>query len=1091
MNLYKRKLYALLRTITEDPQSITSICQHLDIFNSDIQELSQWWDTEGYKAAKISSSSDKINFENAVKNDAHTIEIRHPISGQQKEIVKNFKEISVDAIVEQIQIVCQRLSQEPHTDEAEKITKLYWWCWRFYPELLASLNVDFLNPAHLILPDCSHHSYNSTVAALTGAMFPKNWQPNEPATHPYLLIFTFSPVQEFIKASRKFIDFWSGSYLLHYLSAILCWEVAQKYGPDAVITPSLWSQEIIDALLLQLYPDFKADFQKYQKTDPISKFENQDNLSQSLSTAGFPNVITVLVPGKDEAMQLGQELKNTLNQHWQEMAYKVRDDVKNTVREKIADEDALKDVWKEIKEEFKDGESEEIYLAELRKLRQAGCWEWNSLWLAQIQHTWESYFVAVPLGNPDTTLETNTNPELTKEFLEWIKAQNEIADIPTIQPDDDQENLQSPLMIPTKAELNAYNIVNVGTWWGSFQGRLGKAIQAIKNTRSWQIPVASGERSTLSGQYTALHPRFLYQNFYNGLGLPLESLRLFWKAMSVVYPGVFNGSEKLNSIELTKRMAWKYGGVAENLGINLEVVEDNLKKESSSELNKDNNIVFADKAIKSLNYEALIRFPNLCSIASANFAAHNPEIIQQFWSHLRRKISEDSQLKSKHHDFCSLTRRPFQVRRADAALKSLSNYGNGFNGVMFSSKWLGDDLTLTETQTSALRVIIDDLQKEYFGNNSPADWWVLVLGDGDGMGQYVSGRKLKNYADYIVEDLVDNENKQDSNWQELLNTKKRMGPATHVGLNRALLDFSNRLVPYITEQRYCGKVIYSGGDDVMAALPLADLPGFLLSLRAAWCGADDPEDKFTSEGGYWQWLGDNKPEEIPHRPLFTMGKAATMSLGIVIAHKSVPLPTVLESIWDAEKERAKKLSGVTVKSPLWQIYLFCITVESGSYGLMKYVSSKLGCSPIFPPKDGLCFRVIYGSGNTLEALMKGHLLPQWWSFLSEYKDIDFSPVLYRLAEALPRHAEVTKDSRLFSKAAQVILASRDEQLSEDLEAALLNWLDAWEEWAWLVQEGVTEQDDQPLGTKPEDLANLLRLTAFLVSRRQQELNWGK
>lgn len=33
--------------------------------------------------------------------------------------------------------------------------------------------------------------------------------------------------------------------------------------------------------------------------------------------------------------------------------------------------------------------------------------------------------------------------------------------------------------------------------------------------------------------------------------------------------------------------------------------------------------------------------------------------------------------------------------------------------------------------------------------------------------------------------------------------------------------------------------------------------------------------------------------------------------------------------------------------PLWQIYLFCLTVESGSYSLMKYVSSKLGCSPGF------------------------------------------------------------------------------------------------------------------------------------------------
>ncbi|MGV2388369.1 MAG UNVERIFIED_CONTAM: hypothetical protein LVR29_08705 [Microcystis novacekii LVE1205-3] len=39
--------------------------------------------------------------------------------------------------------------------------------------------------------------------------------------------------------------------------------------------------------------------------------------------------------------------------------------------------------------------------------------------------------------------------------------------------------------------------------------------------------------------------------------------------MAEVYPGLFNGSENLNAIELTKRMAWRYGGVAESLGINL------------------------------------------------------------------------------------------------------------------------------------------------------------------------------------------------------------------------------------------------------------------------------------------------------------------------------------------------------------------------------------------------------------------------------------------------------------------------------------------------------------------------------------------
>lgn len=1057
MNFHQRKLYALLSTITENSPNTEFMCQHLEVFQADIDALSQWWETQGHIAAAISSSSDRVNLK-TVENNGDTIELRHPLSGQEQ-IINYPQNLSLEAIAAEIQTVWQRISPQTDIDQDDKIAKLYWWCWRFYPQLLASYDVALLTPAHSILPDCSHHSYKTTVAALVGAMYPQTWQQGKAETHPYLLIFTFSPVQEFIKASRKFLDFWGGSYLLHYLSAIICWEVAKLYGPDAVITPSLWSQEIIDALLLKRYPDFQADFHKYEGTDPISKFWNQNNPPQSLCTAGFPNVITVLVGSKNEAIKLGKHLEATLKNHWQEMARKVREDVKSKFRDKIADNDKLKEVVNAIAKDLLGENSEakvkdknkeepvekakktprEELETELTKLRQAGCWEWNGLWDAQINHTWETYFVAVPLGNPEEDLQIQINSNIQKK---WIEGQNQIADIRITQQNNDTENPNHQKSIPTAAELNAYDSLNVGTWWGSFQRRLAKAIQAIKNTRSWQIPIASGERSTLSGQYTALHPRFLYQNFHNGLGLPLESLGLFWKVMAFVYPGVFNGSEKLNAIELTKRLAWRHGGVAENLGI---------------ELNSDDD------------YEGLIRFPNLCSIAAANFATSHPRIIQSFWSDLRQQIEQNSELQSKHDDFCSRTNRPFQVRCADAALKqALPNYKKGLNAVMFSSKWLADDMNLKATEISALSTVVDTVQRKHFGDGSPADWWVLVLGDGDGMGGYVDGSSLKNYSDYIVAKLVDTQNIEQEKWDNLLNTKKRMGPATHVGLNRALLDFSNRLVPYLAEQRHCGKVIYSGGDDVMAALPLADLPGFLRSLRAAWRGEDDPENKFTSKGGYWFWENEEtRPLEIPGRPLFTMGKDATMSLGVVIAHKSVPLPTVLESIWDAEKERAKKLSGVKEKR-----------------------QDSLGDEIIYPNKDGLCFRVIYGSGNTLEALMKGHLLPLWWNFLQAYQEVDFSPVLYRLSEELPRHAEVTKDSFMFRKAAQAILVSRDQQLAEEVETALLGWLDAWEQWAWGAKETARESGEgEVLGTKSEDLANLLRFSAFLVSRRQQEVSW--
>jgi len=492
----------------------------------------------------------------------------------------------------------------------------------------------------------------------------------------------------------------------------------------------------------------------------------------------------------------------------------------------------------------------------------------------------------------------------------------------TLWKESQQTLAQSRFELPTNPEEKAYGNLNVGTWWGSLQARLGQSIQAIKNTRTWQVPVAPGERSTLSGMYSAVHPNLLYRDrFCEGAGLPAGSLRMFWKLMAEVYPGLFNGSEMLNAVELTKRMAWKYGGIANSLGVAEE--EDDL--------------------------ENLIRFPNLSSIAAARFAHDAPEKVKQYWHVLEKQIR---QVLPEYRDrFGSLTRRPFQVPKTDERMipnpQPLSQKTRGeapYNGVMFSSRWLVDDLGLQDPEDIALlREAVDQAHRQVgLSGGSPSDWWAIVLADGDSMSKYVSGSRLHPYETYLPEDVADQLKKNGLEWQELLqNVKKRMGPATHVGLNRALLDFSNRLVPYLTEKRFCGRVVYSGGDDVMALLPLEDLPEYLLSLRAAWCGKRDPKDEFRFEGGFWHPQPGKDLSGLPNRPLFTMGEGATMSIGVVIANKGIPLPTVLENLWEAEKHRAKKIPG----------------------------------------KDGLCFRVIYQSGNTLEALMKGKLLeqpPRFW-----------------------------------------------------------------------------------------------------------------
>ncbi|MGV2388366.1 MAG UNVERIFIED_CONTAM: hypothetical protein LVR29_08690 [Microcystis novacekii LVE1205-3] len=122
---------------------------------------------------QIASSSDCVNLGEAQGTNINSV--KHPISGQTRNITSQDSRPEIPAEI---------------TSETD-IEKLFWWFWRFYPELIRQNQNDFfLYPAHSILPDCPLHSYKSTVSALVGAMYPEHWQEGGKSQHPYLFLFT-------------------------------------------------------------------------------------------------------------------------------------------------------------------------------------------------------------------------------------------------------------------------------------------------------------------------------------------------------------------------------------------------------------------------------------------------------------------------------------------------------------------------------------------------------------------------------------------------------------------------------------------------------------------------------------------------------------------------------------------------------------------------------------------------------------------------------------------------------------------------------------------------------------------------------------
>lgn len=204
----------------------------------------------------------------------------------------------------------------------------------------------------------------------------------------------------------------------------------------------------------------------------------------------------------------------------------------------------------------------------------------------------------------------------------------------------------------------------------------------------------------------------------------------------------------------------------------------------------------------------------------------------------------------------------------------------------------------------------DELQLETY--------YALIQMDGDRMGAILSGDASTDtaipYRESFHPQVVDGFD-QRAQKQERLHEygaqRRAISPNRHLAVSAALNDFSQTVVRHVVEVEHLGRVIYAGGDDVLAMLPVADLMACMQRLRQAYSGAL-PED----EAKGWKELG--RDRETLHckngfayldgRLMRMMGKHATASTGAVIAHHQAPLAAVLRELRAAE-QRAKKEGG--------------------------------------------------------------------------------------------------------------------------------------------------------------------------------------
>lgn len=411
-----------------------------------------------------------------------------------------------------------------------------------------------------------------------------------------------------------------------------------------------------------------------------------------------------------------------------------------------------------------------------------------------------------------------------------------------------------------------YKDENIGTYWQSMYKILDSSFNSRKNLRNFCQPQLKDElvKCSMCGEREVLHPVSATKS---------GELTKFWKGIGEKYPDKIDrkGRDKLCAVCFIKRMAGEYyfrGKVFEDKPINypststiaalpfkVALIEKFNKVDVIPIVDKYNNLLAQLGISGNFNWRDVGYIKEIMEKVDRN--AHTYKVCDEFLSFDGQWLYEESFTK-----------------------KSLEDNGFSYNREV----------------VNGIKCAIRKMQKTI--DDKPSKYFAVLAMDGDDMGKWLSGTH-KNWPSW--KDVVH------SRAVELFDeeTKRNLSPAIHSFISKSLNFFSLKLVRGVIESDYPGKLIYSGGDDVLAFLPLENILEAAEKTRFTFSGNLDENRKINlnHKNGYIVINGKEGKEVIP-----TLGNKATMSAGIVIAHKNHDLRDVLRQVREAERE-AKDITG--------------------------------------------------------------------------------------------------------------------------------------------------------------------------------------
>lgn len=584
-----------------------------------------------------------------------------------------------------------------------------------------------------------------------------------------------------------------------------------------------------------------VDFWLHKKEILSAKFCPEKD---SLEIGNFPNLFTAIVPGK-KAKRLAEDAEKAVLKGWDDITSAVKTEIEKTI---------TNDWGQDIS-------------------------SWKNIWTRQTEKYLKGlgiFWVVCPWGT---------------DYNKVIEAS---------QKDEPSQALDQFKTLIGYLKTNGQP-VNIGMVYHLLSSFAGKGLTARKNLRNFDQVDEPGHKCSLCGKWEAVHPDFTDLKAVEKVTKKITNeeiinspnydehyyrwLSAFWEALGEIkgqrkgdkedwylkLKGRIRKGERLCSACLSRRFALE-GFFVKELGLDWHLFPSTAGIATAD---------YKKKILEKIDNETIKNY----TIKVKKFIKDNDLPYPAAFSAHLKKTAED---KNKEMDFLKID--------GDWL------FMNSFDQKSLKGEYLNDEPEKTLAGLAEARAGLQSLMDKAkdHGLGLPPKYYAILALDGDNMGDWLTSIRAPEY-NWLFHPQVREKIKNSIPW----GYPRPLGPALQLALSDGLKNFSLKLSRKVIEEDHPGKLIYAGGDDLLAFLPLEHLFQAMKKLYLRFRGQNSGFEKTDSD--LLMTLGgvrtNKKSGEVNHQGI-------TVSMGVLIAHHTFPLYQAMhEVLEEVLKKKAKKGLG--------------------------------------------------------------------------------------------------------------------------------------------------------------------------------------